>query len=192
MQVNAKPLSFDQLQRVAQLVDGEQNLFKSTEPEPGATDPQDVIVLKGGDDLMKGDTPPAAIADEVEQSLKKSGVQVDQKFNVVPGVEAHADAQTIAKLKQDGYEVFSNRRRSLLPGTPSHHPPPFRADRWRGRSQVRHAEGGRPEDAGDRQGERLRLHRQGRERRRHRLRLPAPQQAAGGVGRRDRRQRPAD
>jgi subtilisin family serine protease len=111
--------SFNQLQKLVNIMDP--SPFKSVDQatigeQPAASDDQDVIIMKKGGDLLQSDTP--QLAKDIANDLGKKGVQVDDTLDLVGGVAAHVDAKEAAQLKEDGYMIFDNRRRSLVPPVP--------------------------------------------------------------------------
>jgi subtilisin family serine protease len=54
----------------------------------------------------------------VAKDLSEKGIEIDDKLNVVPAVTARLDRESLAMLKDEGYQIFDNSRRSLLPGIP--------------------------------------------------------------------------
>lgn len=90
---------------------------------PAQADPssnlEDVIVVRRDADLTKG-TPNIAISEEVAKDLKSQGAQVEDAFSLLPGASAKVDAGTVAHLKDEGYLVYDNRPRKMVPASPKH------------------------------------------------------------------------
>ena len=77
---------------------------------------QDVLIMPGKS-LMKSYN--KINADSVEKFLKDKGVEVEEKFDLVNGVAAKVDSQSLAELKEQGYMVYDNSPRNMLPAMPS-------------------------------------------------------------------------
>jgi subtilisin family serine protease len=79
---------------------------------------QDVIIMKQpkGGDLLHGASP--FTADKVSKDLKEKGVKVEEGLGALPAVTAKVDAKTAERLKNEGYQIYDNSPRSLIPGFP--------------------------------------------------------------------------
>ncbi|MEW6281208.1 MAG: S8 family serine peptidase [Candidatus Eremiobacterota bacterium] len=99
-----------QLTRIRQIFNGE-DIFKSTsEAEPDGL--KDVIIVGGEGDLMKGVDP-----GDLTRELSAKGVQVEESLDRF-GVTARVSQDKLADLKEDGYLVYDNSPRPLVPGIP--------------------------------------------------------------------------
>lgn len=98
-----------QLTRIRELVNGE-SPFKSTEPVSDGL--KDVIIVGGEGDLMMGADPV-----DLSSDLARKGVQVSESLDNF-GVTARVDDKKLAELKEQGYTVYDNSPRQLMPSIP--------------------------------------------------------------------------
>jgi len=112
---------FQRMQKIVALVEGkEASPFKMADRATlgQSTGEQDVIVMKP---LALGELAKAALpaqTEEIATDLARRGIDVDDQLASVGGVTARVDAGEAAQLKENGYLVYDNSRRSLLPGFP--------------------------------------------------------------------------
>ncbi len=108
--------SYNQLVQINQIMDG--NEFKgpgkeAAEAKPAQTDTLDVIIIsKPG--AYKG----AAEPGQIEENLKGKGVEVNDSLKSIGGVEAKIKPDQLDKLKNEGYMVYDNSPRNLVPSMP--------------------------------------------------------------------------
>ncbi|MCD4782528.1 MAG: S8 family serine peptidase [Candidatus Eremiobacteraeota bacterium] len=76
---------------------------------------QDVLIIPGKS-LMK--SAKDINADKVAKNLTEKGIDVKDKLGVVSGVTAKVDSKDMEALKEQGYLVFDNSPRNLLPDVP--------------------------------------------------------------------------
>jgi len=115
--------SFSQLNKIVDAFEGKRapeaasvqtNALVSDQVKLGE-DSQDVMILPGNN-LMKSFK--NIDADSIAGYLKDKGVEVDEKLDVLNGVTAKLDQKSIETLKEQGYQVYDNSPRSLLPDVP--------------------------------------------------------------------------
>lgn len=116
----SRPFEFQRLQQLVTLVDG--SPFKTTETEHAANveeiGPQDVMILRSSQEaeLFQAASNESA---EIAGELQKKGVAVDETLEGAGIVTAHVDATKAKELESEGFRVFDNSRRSLIPGVPA-------------------------------------------------------------------------
>jgi len=76
---------------------------------------QDVLIIPGKS-LMKSAR--GIDAEKVAESLKEKGIEVGDKLGVVNGVTAKVDNKDLSALKEQGYLVYDNSPRNLIPDVP--------------------------------------------------------------------------
>ncbi len=109
--------SFNQLQNITRIM--ETSDFKGAKVEkeveqPKQTDTVDVIIISRPG-AFKGPEPDA---DRVEKSLEEKGVGIEKKLESISGVAARIKPDQADQLKNEGYIVFDNSPRSLMPAMP--------------------------------------------------------------------------
>lgn len=108
--------SYNQLVEINQIMEGKD--FKgpkaeAAETKPAQTDTMDVIILsKPG--AYKG----AAEPGQIEKNLKDKGVEINESLKSIGGVEAKIKPEQMDQLKNEGYMVYDNSPRMLVPGIP--------------------------------------------------------------------------
>ncbi|MCL5774241.1 MAG: S8 family serine peptidase [Firmicutes bacterium] len=116
--------SFDQLQRLADII--EQSPVKAPLPQklpedrleaaesPGTT--RDIILIPPKNRFVTkaGGIEPKASPEE----LKNIGVEVGESLDIINGYEGKASSEAISKLKEQGYQIYDNSSRKLVPGIP--------------------------------------------------------------------------
>lgn len=119
--------SFQDLNKIVEAFEGKGNLTKSVKKEETAKAPSDKVELKKdsglkdvmilpGKSLMKSQE--KVDADKMAENLKKEGVKVEEKIDVVSGVTAKIDDAKAQQLKEQGFVIFDDSPRNLLPGIP--------------------------------------------------------------------------
>lgn len=76
---------------------------------------QEVLIIPGKS-LMK--SVKDISADKVAENLKEKGIDVGDKLGVISGVTAKVDSKDMSALKEQGYLVFDNSPRNLIPDVP--------------------------------------------------------------------------
>lgn len=120
----SQSIDFQQLQKVVRLVDGEPTSqstpFKSVDVATlgKASGDQDVIVMKPDvfSSISQSEMPQRTA--ELAKSLESSGVRVGGSLESIGGVEARVSSAEADKLKSEGYMLYDNSSRSLVPGFP--------------------------------------------------------------------------
>jgi serine protease AprX len=117
----SSPQSFDfqRLQKIVNLVEGSPFMTVDSArigaPAEAAGGPQDVIIMKPSGELFKSTPEDSA---QVAKELGEKGVQVGENLDLLGGVTAQIDPSQAKQLESQGYKVFDNSRRSLVPGIP--------------------------------------------------------------------------
>ncbi|MGV8121062.1 MAG: S8 family serine peptidase [Candidatus Xenobiia bacterium LiM19] len=109
--------SFNQLQNITKIMETADFKGAKVEKEaekPGETDTMDVIIISRPG-TFKGPEPDAA---QVERNLEGKGVGIEKKLDLISGVSARIKPEQAEELKNEGYIVFDNSRRSLMPAMP--------------------------------------------------------------------------
>ncbi|MCE1247657.1 MAG: S8 family serine peptidase [Firmicutes bacterium] len=116
--------SFSQLNKIVDAFEGNKapeapsiraNALVSDQVNLGGAESQDVMILPGNG-LMKSFK--EIDSDSVANFLQGKGVEVEEKLDVLNGVTAKLDQKSIENLKEQGYQVYDNSPRSLLPSVP--------------------------------------------------------------------------
>jgi len=118
--------TFQQMNRIVDAFEGkpikkaakEESLMKSvTKDSVGvkAEDTRDVLILPGTG-LMKSYK--ELNAESVAKFLKKKGIEVEENLDILNGVAAKADSKSLKELEGQGYLIYDNSPRNLLPGIP--------------------------------------------------------------------------
>jgi len=109
--------SFSQMQNITRIMesDGFKGPRAAEESEQSVqADIKDVIIIaKPG--VFKGPEPDAA---QVERNLEGKGLGIEKKLDLISGVSARIKPEQAEELKNEGYIVFDNSRRSLMPAMP--------------------------------------------------------------------------
>jgi len=119
--------SFSQMNRIVEAYQGKPSKAADTEKTLDVKsaisdklslgeEKQDVLIMPGKN-LMKSFT--KIDADSVAEYLKGKGVEVEEKLNLVNGVAAKIDSKSMEELKEQGYMVYDNSPRNMLPNIPS-------------------------------------------------------------------------
>ncbi len=113
---------FHRLQNLVTLVNGSPFRSEASAVDPSVTDAlsdqKDVIVMRPGGDLFKSS---ADLTADVARDLKSKGVSVGDNLDLVGGVTAKIDPQQLQSLEKQGYTVFDNSPRTLVPPIPNTH-----------------------------------------------------------------------
>jgi subtilisin family serine protease len=109
--------SFSQMQNITRIM--ESSAFKGPgaakeEEQAAQSDTKDVIIISRPGSF-KGPEPDAA---QIEKNLGEKGVGVEKKLDVISGVAAKIKPEQASELEKEGYVVFDNSRRSLMPSMP--------------------------------------------------------------------------
>ena len=118
--------SFSQMNRIVEAYQGKPSKSANTEKKMEiksaisdkislGEEKQDVLIMPGKN-LMKGFK--QINSDSVAEYLKGKGVEVEEKLNLVNGVSAKLDSKSMEELKEQGYMVYDNSPRNLLPDVP--------------------------------------------------------------------------
>jgi subtilisin family serine protease len=110
--------SFNQLQDITKIMESSDfKGAKAEKPAEGAkpTDTMDVIIIsKPGAFKGAGAADPA----QVKKNLKKKGVDIEKALPSIGGVTAKVKPEQAEQLKNEGYLLFDNSPRTLMPGVP--------------------------------------------------------------------------
>lgn len=119
--------SFSKMQKIVDAFEGKQPPVKEKEEAPLAkslkdqvnlqTDSKQDVLILPGKGLMKSFK--NTNAESVAQYLSEKGVEVEEKLDGLNGVVAKVDAGSIEKLQEEGYMVYDNSPRNLLPDMPA-------------------------------------------------------------------------
>lgn len=117
--------SFDQLQRLADIIEQSsvkapipqklpEDRLEAEESSDGARDiilipPKDRFATKAGGIETRKTSP---------EELKNIGVEVGESLDIINGYEGKASSEAMSKLKEQGYQIYDNRPRKLIPGIP--------------------------------------------------------------------------
>lgn len=118
--------SFQKLQGIVDAYEGKKSIQAKKDESPIARaiandqvnlgqDKQDVMILPGRN-LMKAYH--NIDSESVAGYLKEKGVNVEEKLEVVGGVSAKLDKESIKSLQDEGYMVYDNSPRNLIPDVP--------------------------------------------------------------------------
>lgn len=123
--------SLDQMNRLVSIMEGkkDESIYKGDSVAIGRKPegPQDVIIMKRpvrGGDISHSTSP--VTAESVSKQLKEKGVQVEEGLGALPAVVAKVDAETAKSLQEEGFLVYDNSPRSLIPGFPKL----YKAESW--------------------------------------------------------------
>ncbi|MBM3462090.1 MAG: hypothetical protein FJX76_08325 [Armatimonadetes bacterium] len=113
-----REFDFQRLQKIVSLVEGQSSPFKAVDRSTlGETGDHDVIVMKPMPigDLARSN---GVVTNEIQKDLEGRGIDVEAPLETVGGVAARVNPEEMTKLKSEGYLVYDNSRRSLIPGFP--------------------------------------------------------------------------
>ena len=126
---NPEYFSFNQLNKIVEAYEGNvtKNVSKKPENENtvrvqsdmvslGKSDGLKDVMILPGKNLMK--SAKSVSADKMAKHLSGKGIKVDEKLDVLKGVTAKIDEKSAKQLQDQGYVIYDNSPRNLLPDIP--------------------------------------------------------------------------
>lgn len=118
--------SYQQMNKIVEAYEGKVNksIYKQKSAPQEASDKVDLgkkpaemdVIILPGKNIMKSEK--GLDARKMAKKLTEKGVKVDEKLDVISGVTAKVDPESAAKLKEEGYLIYDNSVRNLLPDVP--------------------------------------------------------------------------
>ena len=120
----AGSFSFNQLNKIVEAYEGKitKSVAKGKEKGAEVKDKVDIggkfkdVIILPSKELMKAHK--NINAEKIAGELKKEGIKVNDKLDVISGVTAKVSPEDLKKLKEQGYLIYDDSVRNLMPDIP--------------------------------------------------------------------------